>query len=271
MDRDDFRPADVKNGRPKAAIAFSETELQAAGVLRTRGATWEMVAELIGRPYSQLKRQIDDGRLDLCPHVIQETPLLSQSDYARMPDRRPWTDAEDDLLADAYGPDAPLPESTRDLAYRLHRPMSSIVRRAAIIGVAADPKGQAPKTAGETAKKAPPRPWTPEEDEKLAEIWPDNSVLAVSRELGREPEDVRRRAARVVRGPSRPVRADGEWWTSTEDALVRDLYPVIGAATLALRLCRSVDAVRRRAKLVCEGAPAAENCPGKVEEKNYFL
>ena len=263
--------AEGKHAGGRPPVAFSQLEIQAAAELRSRGISWETVAALIGRTQWKITRELDAGRI--VPEPTQDAPLLARSDYRRMPGRRPWTDAEDLLLADAYGPDAPHPESTRNLAHRLHRPMASIARRAAIIGLAPEPKPK--EKAKEKEKEKAPRPWTQDEDARLAELWPDNSVLAVARALGREPEDVRRRAGRIVRGETRPVRADGDWWTSGEDEAIRELYPVTGAAVLALRMGRSVEAVERRAGVVLQGVEDSKSLSAyrivqgdeKLEEK----
>ena len=254
-------------GRPKGTAPFSplsSLEEQAISELRGRGAPWEVIGAILGRSCKGIRR----ASAGVVPESVQEAPLLDAAAYSRMPGRRPWTDAEDTLLAEAYGPDAPKPVPTGDICRRLHRPVLSVNRRAAILGLSRKENGR--KTKAARAGSAC-RPWTQDEDALLAELWPDNGVLAISRALGREPEDVRRRAARVVRGMSRPVRAGNDWWTAEEDAMIRLLFPMTGPAALAVALGRTAEAIVHRAQLVSAGASTVDRELEKAVEKNYFL
>ncbi len=76
------------------------------------------------------------------------------------------------------------------------------------------------------------------------------SVAEIARRLGREPEDVRRRAtAREQAGPSRTkAPAPGRRWTDAEDQAIRDFLAKDDAAAVAERLGRTEADVLERAK-----------------------
>ena len=180
--------------------------------MRDAGLPWTAIAEALGRSVDAVKSRakrkgtaepakrapLADG--DLVPETPIDTAVL-----ATLPERRPWTQAEDDWLAGTYGSTAPYPRDDAAIAATLHRPVESIKRRATIIGLAPLYPPHPP---------SPPRPerhhWTPEEDATLRRAWPDGDVSAIADALGLVAMDVRRRAGQLgLMAPARPHPAPG--------------------------------------------------------------
>jgi hypothetical protein len=146
----------------------------------------------------------------------------------RPPRRRRWTDWEDALIREGYTSALGCAEIARELP---RRSAASVAARASKLGLA---------TYG--------RRWSTQDDQRLAQLTAHETTLeAAAQRLGRTPEALRRRAARLGAKPPRPAPAPrrARQWTSEEDELLR-LQHALNPARLAELLGRSDAAVCRR-------------------------
>jgi len=146
----------------------------------------------------------------------------------RPPPRRPWTDWEDALIRDGYTGALACAEIARQLP---HRSAASVSARARKLGLATYA-----------------RRWSTQDDQRLAHLTVRGTTLEdVAQRLGRTPEAIRRRAARLGAKPPPPGPAPrrGCHWTGEEDELLR-LHHALNPARLAELLGRSDAAVCRR-------------------------
>jgi hypothetical protein len=146
----------------------------------------------------------------------------------RPPPRRRWTDSEDVLIREGYTSALGCAEIARQLP---HRSAASVAARAGKLGLA---------TYG--------RRWSTQDDQRLAQLTAREATLEdVAQRLGRTPEALRRRAARLGAKPPRPAPAPrrARPWTGEEDELLR-LHHALNPARLAELLGRSDAAVCRR-------------------------
>jgi hypothetical protein len=144
------------------------------------------------------------------------------------PPRRRWADWEDAVIRDGYTSALPC----ADIASQLpHRSASAVAARARRLGVVTYA-----------------RRWTTDNDHRLTRLAALGTPLEqLALQLGRTPEAIRRRAARLGIRPPAPalvVRRAGPW-SSHEDELLR-LHRALNPARLAQLLGRSDIAVCRR-------------------------
>ena len=142
--------------------------------------------------------------------------------------RRRWTDWEDALIRDGYTSALGCAQIARQLP---HRSAASVPARASKLGLATYA-----------------RRWSIQDDQRLAQLTARGATLEdVAQRLGRTPEALRRRAARLGAKPPRPAPAPrrARHWTGEEDELLR-LHHALNPARLAELLGRSDAAVCRR-------------------------
>jgi hypothetical protein len=142
--------------------------------------------------------------------------------------RRRWTDWEDALIRDGYTSALGCAQIARQLP---HRSAARVPARAGKLGLA---------TCG--------RRWSIQDDQRLAQLTARGATLEdVAQRLGRTPEALRRRAARLGAKPPRPAPASrrARHWTGEEDELL-GLHHALNPARLAELLGRSDAAVCRR-------------------------
>lgn len=179
---------------------------------------------------------------------------LDADELQALPLRRPWTEAEDDFLAERYGKGAPAQLPANLLALALHRPEASIHRRAAIIGLAPlVPETQTPEPG--PVQPLEGAPWTKAEDAELRRSWRrDEPVSEIALALHRPASEIRARASRLhLRTPKKAPAAgsrSGAWWTSSEDQTIRTDYGRLGPARLARLFGRTRAEVEARARIV---------------------
>jgi hypothetical protein len=142
--------------------------------------------------------------------------------------RRRWTDWEDALIREGYTSALGCAEIARQLP---HRSAASVSARASKLGLATYA-----------------RRWSTQDDQRLAQLTARGATLEdVAQRVGRTPEALRRRAARLGAKPPRPAPASrrARHWTGEEDELLR-LHHALNPARLAELLGRSDAAVCRR-------------------------
>jgi hypothetical protein len=226
----------IGGGVPISAIA--------AHLDRSRDQVWARSRHLVARrpalrPYlphedDAIKRCVRSGgdlaalapRLGRSPDAVR-THARQLGLYVPRPRRR-WEDWEDATVRDGYTSALSCSEIARQLR---RRTPGSVAARARKLGLSTYA-----------------RSWNLVDDHRLAEL----SALAVPLEqaalrLGRTPEAVRRRAARLAIAPppaTHPVRKPRRW-TPQEDELLK-LHSALNPARLAQLLDRSDQAVTRR-------------------------
>ncbi|MEO6858924.1 MAG: hypothetical protein ABI323_10095 [Solirubrobacteraceae bacterium] len=166
------------------------------------------------------------GRLGRSPDALRLR--AQQLGIYRPPPRRRWTDWEDALIRDGYTGALACAEITRRLP---HRSAASVSARARKLGLATYA-----------------RRWSPQDDQRLAHLTARGTTLEdVAQRLGRTPEAIRRRAARLGAKPPAPAPAPrrARHWTGEEDELLR-LHHALNPARLAELLGRSDAAACRR-------------------------
>jgi hypothetical protein len=144
------------------------------------------------------------------------------------PPRGRWTDWEDALIREGYTSALGCDQIARQLP---HRSAASVAARASKLGLATYA-----------------RRWSTQDDQRLAQLTARKVTLEDSAQrLGRTPEALRRRAARLGAKPPRPTPAPrrARRWTGEEDELLR-LHHALNPARLAELLGRSDAAVCRR-------------------------
>ena len=144
------------------------------------------------------------------------------------PPRCRWTGWEDAVVRDGYTSALPCGEIARQLA---HRTAAAVAARACKLGLVSYA-----------------RRWRAQDDRRLVELSAASARLEdVAQQLGRTPEAIRRRAARLGITSPRPAVAPrrGERWTAQEDELLR-LHHALNPARLAQLLGRPDGGVCRR-------------------------
>ena len=142
--------------------------------------------------------------------------------------RRRWTGWEDALLRDGDTSGLPCTEIAAQLP---HRSKTSVAARACKLGLSTYA-----------------RRWSDRDDQRLAHLTARGDALEdVAQRLGRIPEALRTRAARLGVRPPAPAPAwrRARRWSTEEDELLR-LYQALNPARLAQLLGRSDAAVCRR-------------------------
>lgn len=142
--------------------------------------------------------------------------------------RRRFAEWEDAMIRDGYTSALPYAEIARQLPDRSATSVAARARRLGLITYA--------------------RRWGTRDDERLAALSARGCGLeVVAQELGRTPEAIRRRAARLgIRTPSpAPAIRRARRWTPQEDELL-SLHKAVNPARLAQLLGRSDAAVCRR-------------------------
>lgn len=142
--------------------------------------------------------------------------------------RRRWTDWEDALIRDGYTSALGCAQIARQLP---HRTAASVSARARKLGLATYA-----------------RRWSTKDDQHLAHLTARGATLEeAAQQLGRTPEAIRRRAARLGIKPPAPAPAprSARRWTGDEDELLR-LHHAMNPGRLAELLGRTDAAVCRR-------------------------
>ena len=132
------------------------------------------------------------------------------------------------MIRDGYTSALPCAEIARQLP---HRSSASVAARARKLGLVTYA-----------------RRWSPRDDQRLSDLAARGATLEyVAQRLGRTPEAIRRRAARIGAKPPAPApsRRRARRWTPPEDELLR-LHHALNPALLAQLLGRSDAAVCRR-------------------------
>lgn len=109
------------------------------------------------------------------------------------------------------------------------------------------------------------RPWTPEEDATVRDLYPAQSAHAIAATLGRTENAVWIRAVRVLGLEKRDVPAP---WTEGELDELRRCYPVEPPVEIAKRLGRTASAVYQQAKVL--GLDSRKMLIGKAVAHHYF-
>jgi len=164
--------------------------------------------------------------------------------------RRRWTDWEDALIRDGYTGGLACAEIAGQLP---HRSTASVSTRARKLGLATYA-----------------RRWSTQDDQRLAQLTVRGAALEdVAQRLGRTPEAIRRRAARLgARAPSpAPAPRRARHWTAEEDELLH-LHHALNPARLAELLGRSDAAVCRRLRVLGLRASAQRSPHHPVSRRN---
>lgn len=157
--------------------------------------------------------------------------------------RRRWTDSEDVLIHEGYTSALGCAEIARQLP---RRSAASVAARAGKLGLA---------SYG--------RRWSTQDNQRLAQLTAREATLEdVAQRLGRTPEALRRRAARLGAKPPRPAPAPrrARPWTGEEDELLR-LHHALNPARLAELLGRSDAAAPGRLLLRPPASPRHRGRP----------
>lgn len=99
------------------------------------------------------------------------------------------------------------------------------------------------------------RPWTPEEDAELRELWHVLSVEQISDRIGRTAKGIYRRAARIglTSGERQGLKKS---WTPEEDAVLKENVGTMTFAEIGALLGRTDKSVKARALHLClRGGP----------------
>jgi hypothetical protein len=214
-----------------------------------------------GRPY--LSREDDqiriwitgDGDLAVLARRLGRTPdalrlRAQQLGLRDPPPRCRWSAWEDAIVRDGYTSALPCAEIARQLPRRSDASVAARARRLGLVSYA--------------------RRWSTEEDRRLAQLsWRGDALEDVAQRLGRTPEAIRRRAARIgiSSPPSAPAPRRAQRWTSEEDELLR-LYQALNPARLAQLLGRSDLSVSRRLCLLGLRARAGRSPHHPVNHRN---
>ena len=134
-----------------------------------------------------------------------------------------WSANEVKLLKKLYPSD-----NTQSIADKLGRSTNQVRDKANFIGL---------KKVG----IAPARVWSRQEEILLREMYPDNSVPDIAKQLGRTVMMVKGKARRL-----RLRKAKSFYWSKRELSLLRKLYPSKTAQQIADKIGRSVHATRMR-------------------------
>lgn len=229
---------------PRLSRPWTPEEDERLFAMHADGCTCDEIAAALHRSPGAVTKRIDCG---LGGYGV------SVEDFGRLPLRRPWTEVEDDILAEKYGQGAPAQLPASLLAHALHRPEASIHRRAAIIGLAPlVPETSTPEAVPTSLEG---KPWTKAEDSALRRSWRAGEPVAeVALALRRPASEIRARASRLhLRTPKKAPTAgsrSGAWWTSSEDQTIRDEYATAGPVRLARRFGRTRAEVEARAAVV---------------------
>ena len=142
--------------------------------------------------------------------------------------RRRWAEWEDAVLRDGYTSALPCAEIARQLPQRTPTSVAARARKLGLISYA--------------------RRWSTDDDQRLMQLTARAATLEdVAQRLGRTPEAIRRRAARLaIESPSpAPAPRQARRWSREEDELLR-LHHALNPARLAELLGRSDVAVCQR-------------------------
>ena len=142
--------------------------------------------------------------------------------------RRRWAEWEDAVVRDGYTSALPCGEIAGELPQRTATSVAARARKLGLISYA--------------------RRWSGDDDQRLMRLTARGSTLQdAAQRLGRTPEAIRRRAARLGVQPPAPAPAPrhARRWTPEEDELLR-LHHALNPAPLAELLGRSDVAVCRR-------------------------
>jgi hypothetical protein len=162
------------------------------------------------------------------------------------PRRRRWAEWEDAVVRDGYTSVLSCAEIARRLS---HRSPASVAARARKLGLVSYA-----------------RHWSSQDERRLVQLTVTGSTIEdVAQKLGRTPEAIRRRAARLGITPPPSARAPrgSTAWTPADDELLR-LHP----ARLAQLLGRSDGAVCRRLRALGHRATAARSPHHPVSGRN---
>lgn len=193
----------------------------------------------VGRPYlpdedEAIRRCLEDGgdltalgrRLGRSPDGLRVH--AQHLGWHRPRPRRRFADWEDAVIRDGYTSALPYAAIARQLPDRSPTSIAARARRLGLITYA--------------------RRWSTRDDERLGALSARGCTLeVVAQELGRTPEAIRRRAARLgIRRPAPgPATRRAARWTAQDDELLR-LHQAVNPARLAQLLGRSDAAVCRR-------------------------
>jgi hypothetical protein len=142
--------------------------------------------------------------------------------------RRHWAEWEDAVVRDGYTSALPCAEIARQLPQRTTTSVAARARKLGLISYA--------------------RRWSTDDDHRLMRLTARGGTLEdVAQRLGRTPEAIRRRAARLaIESPApAPAPRQARRWSREEDGLLR-LHHALNPARLAELLGRSDVAVCRR-------------------------
>ncbi len=166
------------------------------------------------------------GRLGRSPDAVRLH--AHQLGFHRRPARPRWTEWEDAVIREGYTSAQPCIEIARQLP---HRSLGSVTARARRLGLATYA-----------------RRWSAQDDQRLTRLTAEGTSLeSLAQRLGRTPEALRRRAARLGTRPPAPAPAprQARRWSEQEDELLR-LHHALNPARLGQLLGRSDRAVCRR-------------------------
>lgn len=149
-------------GRPRKPLTRAE-EIKLIREARARGVTWNDIGLALGiRPNTALSR-------------------LQRADYVPKFVRKNWTEEEDRFLLDTWST-----KNTREQAMQLGRNVPGVHRRRKLLR---------DRGLVESADRAYSRPWSREDDKRLATLAHDCNIAQLAVQLNRTPESIVNRLA----------------------------------------------------------------------------